>query len=454
MMHEQALYLSLPVSLTNSLTRDQEIFVPYAAPHVSLYVCGITPYDFSHLGHGRCYANFDVLVRLLRFLGYQVTYVRNFTDIDDKIIAKAGKPELEACRAISEQFITAYEADMRALRCLEPDHQPRVTELIPEIITYVEKLIASGHAYVLDGDVYFDVKTFAEYGKLSGKKLDQLEAGARVGIDLRKRNPGDFALWKGNDQELFWSSPWGYGRPGWHIECSVMAEHYLGSTIDLHAGGMDLMFPHHENEIAQSEGLHQKPFARYWLHNAFIMIKQEKMSKSLGNFMTLKDVFSLYDPMVLRYFFLQHHYRTPIDFSDDQLQGTTTAYKKLLNFGQLPRLEQHEMQRFCLSNPLARLCIEALCDDLNTPKLLGIIFEHMQQIRQDEMLSSFVRTLLHDVLGLSLKPLAEAVVVITPEIQALIEEREKARAARDWKQADRLRDLLQAKGVDLRDKQV
>lgn len=454
MKESVTLYKSFQVRLTNSLTREQELFVPRNPPQVSLYVCGVTPYDFSHLGHGRCYVNFDVFVRLLRFLDYQVVYVRNFTDIDDKIIAKAGKQDIEACQGIAERFIEAYNEDMQNLRCVVPDHQPRVTQCIPAIIAFIEKLVAGGSAYVVDQDVYFDVKAFPSYGKLSGKKLDQLEAGARVDVDQRKRNAGDFALWKGNEQGLFWSSPWGYGRPGWHIECSVMAECYLGSTIDVHAGGMDLMFPHHENEIAQSESLHKKPFAHYWLHNAFITIKQEKMSKSLGNFVTLKDIFKLYDPMVLRYFFLQHHYRTPIDFSDDLLRGTLTAYKKLLNTVQGPRLSHAEMKQFCLSHPIARACIEALCDDLNTPRALGIIFEHVQDLKQDEKLRAFVNTLLQDIFGLSLQPVVEESVVITPEIQELIEQREKARAARDWAQADKLRDLLQSQGVMVRDKQI
>ncbi len=319
------------ISLTNTLTRKKELFAPADASKIKLYVCGITPYDYSHLGHGRAYINFDLLVRLLKFLGHNVTFVRNFTDIEDKIINKAIQEGIpEGFRTIAERYINAYHQDMYQLNCLEPNYEPRVTQYIPEIIDFISKLIDKGHAYVIDHDVYFDIASFASYGKLSGKKLEDLAAGARVGVDERKKNPGDFALWKGNEEENFWSSPWGYGRPGWHIECSVMANALLGETLDIHGGGQDLMFPHHENEIAQSECLHNAPLSHFWLHNAFININKEKMSKSLGNFLTLRDTFKTFDPMVIRFFMLQHHYRTPIDFNDEDVQAAEVAYKKIV----------------------------------------------------------------------------------------------------------------------------
>lgn len=448
----------IEIKLTNTLTKKKEPFVPLNEGEVAIYTCGITPYDYSHIGHARCYITADTLVRFLRFLDYKVTFVRNYTDIDDKILNKATQdPSVSSFQEIAEKFIKLYEEDMKQLHCLVPDEQPRVTQHIEQIINFIQGLIDEKKAYVVDGDVYFDISTFPEYGKLSGKKIDELEAGSRVKVDTRKKNPGDFALWKGNDKELFWQSPWGHGRPGWHIECSVLGKTYLGKTIDIHTGGMDLIFPHHENEIAQSESLHGQPFVRYWLHNAFVNINKEKMSKSLGNVVNLHDLLKKLDPMVLRYFFLQHHYRTPIDFNFDDLNGVETAYKKLVARLGSPISKQetiHCYEQFTSLGPIFNEMLEALCDDLNTPKLLGIIFQNLNEITQSDDLTYATKTILHDVLGLSLQPVKEETVEMTPEIEALIKEREDARTAKDWAKADQIRDKLLEMGIKIQDKKL
>lgn len=443
----------MQLKLTNTLTKQKEVFTPQTKDAVSLYVCGITPYDYAHLGHGRTYINFDVLFRLLRFLNYRVTYVRNFTDIDDKIIAKAVTEKMASYTAVAEKFIAAYHEDMQQLNCLKPNHEPKVTEHIPQITTFIQGLIEEKKAYVVDHDVYFDIASLPSYGSLSGRKLDDMIAGARVDVDERKKNPGDFALWKGNAENLFWQSPWGYGRPGWHIECSVMAEEHLGKTIDIHGGGMDLIFPHHENEKAQSEGLHNQTFVKYWLHNAFVNINKEKMSKSLGNFITLKATFEHTDPMVLRFFILQHHYRTPIDFNADDLAGAQVAYKKLVTHLGTPSTQQATLNQVT-QNEIAQALIDALCDDLNTPKALGIIFEHLTTIKQDPILLSFIQVLMNQVLGLTLQPIKEKVVTITPEIEQLLQQREQARKEKNWTLADQLRDQLKQLGYEAQDKKL
>ena len=303
------------IKLTNSCAGKKEIF-DIKNETVQLYVCGITPYDYTHIGHGRCYVLFDVLYRYLRSIGVKVIYCRNFTDIDDKLLCKAQElyGDQFQYKKVADAFIENYLQDMESLNCLFPDYQPRVTEVIDDIIEFIDGLIKKNCAYVVNGDVYFSVKNFPEYGQLSKRKLDQLCAGARVDINEQKRDPLDFALWKAGAEGTFWKSPWGWGRPGWHIECSVMAYKNLGKTIDIHGGGMDLIFPHHENEKAQSEALWNQSFARVWMHVAFVQINKEKMSKSLGNFFTLRELFNKFDPMVIRFYLLSHHYRSPIDF--------------------------------------------------------------------------------------------------------------------------------------------
>ncbi len=446
----------MEIKLTNTLSRKKEDFKPLKDKNVKLYVCGVTPYDYSHIGHGRCYVNFDTLFRFLKLLGYKVEYARNITDIDDKLLKKAEKELGDQNRytEIAEKFTKYYHEDMQALNCLVPTYEPKVTENIPEIISFIAKLIEKKHAYVIDNDVYFDVLSFPKYGKLSGKKLEDLEMGSRVKVDERKKHPADFVLWKGNKDSQFWKSPWGYGRPGWHIECSVMASKYLGDTIDIHGGGMDLTFPHHENEIAQSESLTQKPFANTWMHNAFININKEKMSKSLGNFFTLRTVLETVNPMVLRFFFLQHHYKTPIEFSLVDIKAAEVAYKKLII-----ALDPEEKinQEFSLLEyekyPIIEEMIQSLCDDLNTPKLLGILFSHLDEIRKDLELRKMVKAFLKQTLGLTFENIEEE-KEITPEIQELIQKREQARKDKNWKVADEIRDQLKDMGYDIQDSKI
>jgi len=447
--------LNMELKITNSLTRKKEIFTPIEKNKVRLYVCGITPYDYSHIGHGRSYVNFDLLFRFLKFLDYEVTYIRNFTDIDDKILAKAEKKgDIKNYMPIVEKFIKAYHTDMAKLNCQPPTKEPRVTQSIPQIIKFIQGLIDKDFAYVVNSDVYFETSKFAEYGKLSGKKLDDLQAGARVEISDKKRNPADFALWKGNEENLFWKSPWGYGRPGWHIECSVMAKEFLGETIDIHGGGIDLIFPHHENEIAQSEGLHSQPFSRYWMHNAFVNINKEKMSKSLGNFFTLDEIFEKINPMELRFYFLEHQYKTPLEFNFESIQAAQTTYKKLVKF-----FENIEDASFCLSDleqrdDFTKEILNALCDDLNTPKALGIIFENLDQIKKSKESAQVTKFLLTNIFGLTLESIEEKKVEITPEIEKLLEERKEARKQKNWYLADQIRDKLIEMGVEIKDKKI
>ncbi|MGE0207479.1 MAG: cysteine--tRNA ligase [Candidatus Babeliales bacterium] len=441
------------LKITNTLTGKKEPFKPLSDKKVLLYVCGITPYDFAHMGHGRVYVFFDVLYRLLRLLGYDVTYCRNFTDVDDKLIARAQKEYNDPLRfaEIATRFIDAYHEDMARLNCLPPTYEPRVTAVIPEIIKFIEGLIAKGKAYVVDGDVYFRIKSFPEYTKLSKQNSDDLKAGARVQVDEHKEDPLDFALWKAEKEGTFWKSPWGYGRPGWHIECSAMAQKYLGDRIDIHGGGMDLIFPHHENEIAQTEGLTEKPFANYWMHNAFVRINKEKMSKSLGNFFTLRDVFKQFDPMVVRFLYLNHHYRAPLDFSLQELEVAQKTYQKLAKFFAQTICKKVSDQDI-LKNPLVQEMLAFLYDDVNTTGLWGVLFSNLDALQKDQETFCAVKQFIMEVLGLTLEPLPEQEVTVTSEMQKLIAQREEARKQKDWARADALRDELRKLGYDTQDK--
>lgn len=442
--------------LTNSLTGKKEEFKPITSGRVLMYVCGVTPYDNAHVGHGRCYITFDVLFRLLKFLGYEVAYCRNFTDIDDKILNKAEKElgDRQRYDQITARYIASYHADMQRLNCQAPTYEPRVTETIPEIIDFIAGLIEKGKAYAVDGDVYFRINTFPEYGKLSKHKLEDLHAGERVEVNSKKEHPLDFALWKSEPEGTFWKSPWGFGRPGWHIECSAMASKYLAPHIDIHAGGLDLMFPHHENEIAQSEGLNGAPFSRYWVHNGFVQVNKEKMSKSLGNFFTLEDVFKQFDPMVVRYYILTHQYRTPLDFSFDDMKATQKSYERLCRIFEpvepFSPLTYEAAQRA----PIIQAMLTFLCDDFNTPGMFGVLFEKLPEIQADPVLMCMVKAFLINILGLRMEPLAEAVIEITPAVQALIDARNQARAQKNWKRADEIRDQLVKMGIDLKDKKL
>jgi cysteinyl-tRNA synthetase len=466
----------------NTLTRQKETFQPLEPGRVRLYVCGPTVYDHSHIGHARAVVVFDVLVRHLRAVGHQVTYVRNFTDLDDKIINRAneeGVPYLELART----YIDSFLEDMDALGALRPDLAPRATEEIEGMIRDTAGLIERGHAYPVGGDVYFDVDSLPQYGRLSGRQLEDMRAGARVSVDERKKNPLDFALWKESKPgEPAWPSPWGLGRPGWHIECSAMSDRYLGAEFDIHGGGADLIFPHHENEIAQAAGL-GRPFARYWMHNGFVRVNNEKMSKSLKNFFTVKEVLAKFAPEVIRLFLLSKHYRSPVDFSDEALDETkrslNRAYQALRGAkengawpGQTPGPE---------ARPTIDRFTEALDDDLNTAKAIGHIFEAVKEINRlidaarhqpadaDAMASwsAALRDMGH-VLGVlgqdpdqwltgQSEPETEAAAgevvpgLTADRIEALIARRAEARQAKDFAEADRIRDELKAAGVTLED---
>lgn len=443
------------IVITNTLTGKKEQFKPLYPHKVTLYVCGITPYDFSHVGHARVYVTFDLLFRLLTFLDYTVIYCRNFTDIDDKLLNRSQKEygNKNSFLMIASQFILAYQEDMAALNCLPPTFQPRVTEHIPEIVTFIKTLVDAGKAYVVDGDVYFSIDSFKDYGQLSKQKLNDLRVGSRVEINEKKKDPLDFALWKSEPEEVFWKSPWGNGRPGWHIECSALARHFLGQHIDIHGGGMDLIFPHHENEIAQSESIWGKPFARYWMHNAFVRIDKEKMSKSLDNFFTIHEITEKYDPMVLRFMILNHYYRSPLDFSFQDLEVAQKTYQKLCHFFskfECPTLSFAEIKR----SEVVQKMVEFLSDDLNTPGMFGVVFENLKNLALNQQEACEVKAFIIDVLGLKLIPLPEKEVLITPEIQQLLEERKLARKAKDWKKADELREKLHQLGYEVQDGKI
>src|SRR5699024_5827142 len=326
----------MPITIYNTLTNEKETFKPIKENEVKMYVCGPTVYNYIHIGNARPAIVFDTVRRYFEYKGFDVTYVLNFTDVDDKIIDSAEKAG-ESVQDLANRFIDAYLEDVKALGVKEATHHPRVTETMDEIIEFIKGLIEKDFAYEIDGDVYFKPRAFKEYGKLSDQSIDELRAGARIKVGEKKEDPLDFALWKkAKDNEVAWDSPWGKGRPGWHIECSAMAKKFLGETIDIHAGGMDLTFPHHENEIAQSEALNGEPFANYWMHNGYMNIDDEKMSKSLGNFVLARDLIAQHDPMVLRFFMLSVHYRNPINFTDQLLKSAkngleriTTAYANL-----------------------------------------------------------------------------------------------------------------------------
>lgn len=445
----------LKLKVTDTLESKKKEFVPLEQHKVKMYVCGVTPYDFSHIGHGRVYVTFDILFRLLKFLGYNVTYCRNFTDIDDKLLNKAQAEfgDQHKYTVVADKFIASFKENMQQLNCQSPTAEPKVTDNIPEIIAFIEGLIANGKAYESQGDVYFHVRSFPEYGKLSKRDIEDLKAGARVEINEKKKDPLDFALWKSEPNGEFWQSPWGYGRPGWHIECSALAKKFLGEQIDIHAGGMDLIFPHHENEIAQSEGLSAKQFSNYWMHNAFVRINKEKMSKSLGNFFTLNDVFKQFNPDVIRFYYISHSYNSPLDFSFDDIEVAQKVYQRLAKIFDAAAAKEFTVQQVMQSD-LGKKMVEFLSDDLNTPGLLGLVFEHLKSIENNAVDASMVKFILQSIVGLRLIPLEEKVVEITPEIEQLLNEREQARIQKDWAKADELRDRLKVLGYEPKDKKL
>ncbi|MCD2436150.1 cysteine--tRNA ligase [Acidaminococcus sp. NSJ-142] len=465
----------------NDMTRKKEEFVPLEPGKVKIYVCGVTPYNHPHIGNARPFVVWDVIRRFLEHEGYDVTHVQNFTDIDDKIIREANK-EGVTWDTICNRYIKAYFEVMDKLHVKRVHIYPRVSEHIPDIIKTVEALIANGYGYVVDGDVYYRVEKFEHYGELSGRNLEDMLAGARVDVDERKENPMDFALWKAaKPGEPSWDSPWGKGRPGWHIECSTMSTKYLGNTLDFHGGGSDLIFPHHENEIAQSEGatgVH--PFVRYWVHNGFITINSEKMSKSLGNFMTVLDILKEYEPEVVRYFILNTHYRSPLDFSDERLEEAKRSLERLRTAqNNLKEIEAQinagpDAESLALGQKVAEIrqgFMDAMNDDFNTSLAISYQFALAKEInvyhnailagtkKPDGKLVDQIHKVwreMADIIGiLEDVPAAgqEGGAVTNEEaaIAAKIEERQAARKARDFAKADAIRDELAAQGIILED---
>ncbi len=461
----------MPLRVYNTLSREKEEFRPLHGKKVGMYVCGVTPYDLCHLGHARAYVTFDMVRRYLEFSGYDVKHVQNFTDVDDKIINKARK-EGDPFKAteIAQRFIDEYFNEMDALGIKRAHVYPKVSEHMKEIIALVEKLLAKGIAYEVDGNIFYDVSKFPTYGKLSKQPMDQIKAGARIEVDERKRNPVDFALWKkAKPDEPYWESPWGKGRPGWHIECSAMSMKYLGETLDIHGGGMDLIFPHHENEIAQSEGATGKQFSKYWIHNGFITIDQEKMSKSLGNFFTIRDVMKKYSAETIRFFLLSTHYHSPIDFSDALLVNAANSLAKLHNaIDNLEAVEKTaskakmgEMEKALLDDVKEdrEKFIAAMDDDFNTPLAISALFEIAkkanQQLMEPEPKKEVVAAMLKELIelggALNIYKAAAKGGMGDEEIDGLVNERQAARKAKDFKRSDELRAKLKELGIILED---
>ncbi|MEW6677571.1 MAG: cysteine--tRNA ligase [Pseudomonadota bacterium] len=446
------------LTVYNSLSRRKEAFVPLEPGKVRMYVCGMTVYDYCHLGHARVLVVFDMITRWLRASGLDVNYVRNVTDIDDKIIKRANENG-EAFTALTQRFIDAMHADSAALGVLPPDHEPRATEYVGKMLAMIQTLIDRGHAYPADnGDVYYAVGTFSNYGQLSGKSLEDLRAGERVDVDPHKRDPMDFVLWKAaKPGEPAWPSPWGEGRPGWHIECSAMGSDLLGRHFDIHGGGQDLQFPHHENEIAQSEGAHGCKFVNYWLHNGFVRVDDEKMSKSLGNFFTIREVLEKYDAEVVRFFILRAHYRSPLNYSDQHLDDAKAALTRLYTALKGVTVAAAPID---WASPYAARFKVAMDDDFNTPEALAVLFDLAGEVNRtgsDAAAGQLVS--LGGVLGVLQRDAALFLQGGTKEndaygperIEGLIQERLAARRDKDFKRADAIRDELKQAGILLED---
>ncbi|HEY3303350.1 MAG TPA: cysteine--tRNA ligase [Candidatus Binatia bacterium] len=457
------------LQIYNTLSAKKEPFVPLKEGEVRIYVCGVTVYDSSHVGHARSLLTFDVVYRYFKFLGFRVHFVRNFTDVDDKIIQRA-QQENTTAEAVASRYVAEFQEDARTLGLLPPTEEPKATEHIKDIIDLIDRLEEKRLAYRVDGDVYYDVGRFPGYGKLSRKKIDELEAGARVEIDPRKRSPMDFALWKASKPgEPSWESPWGKGRPGWHIECSAMSTKYLGQPFDLHGGGRDLIFPHHENEIAQSEAAYDLPLARAWMHNGFLNINQEKMSKSLGNILPIREVLSRHDASALRHYMLSSHYRSPMDFSEQGLEEAGKGLERI--YETIDRFEQSGASGG--SAPDAEFLQEfrrEMDDDFNTPRAVALLFDEVRSLNRlmDEgkaaELGSRVAALKNvgEALGL-LQDSPQAFFnrkkerwlrqsgVAPRDIEELIRRREQARKQKQWQEADRIRAELQERGIIIED---
>ncbi len=457
------------MKLYNTLTNRKEEFMPLEEGKVKMYVCGPTVYDYIHIGNARPYVIFDTIRRYMEYKGYDVNYVQNFTDVDDKIIKKAIEEGVEST-VISERFIKEALKDAEGLNVEPATKNPKVTEEMDGIIEMIQTLIDKGHAYVVDGSVFYDTKSFPDYGKLSGKNIEDLEAGARIAVDENKKNPMDFVLWKPKKEgEPYWESPWSQGRPGWHIECSVMAKKYLGDTIDIHAGGEDLIFPHHENEIAQSEAANGKPFAKYWLHNGFINVDNKKMSKSLGNFFTLREIVEHVPYDVVRFFILSGHYRSPINFSRELMESAgkgleriKNAYKNLVFFenNSTGEMTDDEKKLSLEADKFREQFEKAMDDDFNTADAVTAIFEiaRFANVNVNEGSSKeFAKDirekmlLLCNVLGIVPEDKDTGDKISPEEIEALISKRAEAKKAKDFAQADAIRAELLEKGVVIED---
>ncbi|MGV3487040.1 MAG: cysteine--tRNA ligase [Tuberibacillus sp.] len=457
----------MTLKVFNTLSREKEVFVPVEEGKVKMYVCGPTVYNYIHIGNARPAVVFDTVRRYLEYIGYDVTYVSNFTDVDDRLI-NASIERGEDVLTIANRFIQAYKEDVSALGVREADVHPRATETMPEIIEFIKKLVDRGYAYESGGDVYFRTRKFEEYGKLSHQSIDELKVGARIQVGEQKKDPLDFTLWKAaKPGEIKWDSPWGEGRPGWHIECSAMVEKYLGDTIDIHAGGQDLTFPHHENEIAQSEAMHHKTMAKYWLHNGYIKIDNEKMSKSIGNVVLVHDLVQQYDPNVIRFFIQTVHYRHPINFSDELLKSAEQSYDRLrTTYNNLEhRLSKSadlldeekvatELKKIAQLRDRFKLEMD---DDFNTANAISIMFDTAKEANlflrdqnsSKQILEAYLKLFneFSQVLGLNLKQTD----LLDEEIEALIKRREEARKAKDFATSDRIRDDLKEKGIILED---
>ncbi|MFP5109335.1 cysteine--tRNA ligase [Neobacillus sp. C211] len=455
----------MAIQLYNTLTRKKETFVPLEKGKVKMYVCGPTVYNYIHIGNARPAIVFDTVRRYLEYRGYDVHYVSNFTDVDDKLIRAANQLG-ESVPAIADRFINAYFEDVTALGCQKADVHPRVMENMDIIIDFISQLVEKGYAYESAGDVYFRTRKFDEYGKLSHQSIDDLQVGARIEVGDRKQDDLDFALWKAaKEGEIFWESPWGLGRPGWHIECSAMAKKYLGETIDIHAGGQDLTFPHHENEIAQSEALSGKLFSRYWMHNGYINIDNEKMSKSLGNFVLVHDIIKKHNPQVLRFFMLSVHYRNPINYSEELLESTKAAFERITTSYQNLKHRKEASTDLTDSNQVwlegiakrQEEFIEAMDDDFNTAKAISVLFDLsklanyylLEKNTAVEVIDAFTKQFekLFHVLGLTF----EKEEMLDEEIDALIEKRIQARKDRNFQLSDQIRDQLKEMNIILED---
>ena len=458
------------MKLYNTLTRQKEEFKPLVTGEVRMYSCGPTVYNYFHIGNARPFIIFDTLRRYLEYRGYNVNFVQNFTDIDDKMIAKANEENITV-KALADRFIEEYFKDAKALGIKEATSHPKATEEVEAIINLIQTLEQKGFAYNVEGDVYFDTKRFRGYGKLSHQPLEELEAGARINVNENKKHPMDFALWKKQKEgEPAWESPWGKGRPGWHIECSAMANKYLGKTIDIHSGGQDLTFPHHENEVAQSEAANDAPFANYWLHNGYINIDNRKMSKSLNNFFTVRDVAKEYDYEVIRFFMLSAHYRNPVNFSKDLMEqaksGLDRLYNCLENLAFLQKsaadrpINSEEKELQDTLTQYTKKFIEAMDDDLNTADAIAVMFEVVREVNaklvgNDDVSLAIIKTAqerlkeLGDVLGILQKSSKEQ--DLDEQVEALIAKRQQARQEKNWAIADEIRDQLKEMGIVLED---